>query len=272
MVPRNKNKIIEIRDRKLGDQWIGWEGRLRNDETNANTGKRIFLGTILLTILSSGFLGFFLWYMMAPRLTQFHSSLPMILGFLLLVFWGTVALWFFFMVLSILTEKDIFMRFGGREFPITFFIPTVLRFGSRLGISRDRMGNSFVKVSNTLIRTTAKTVKPERLLILLPRCLKRSIIEKITAFSKQWQIPVYTVPGGEKALQVVHQERPLAIIGVACERDLVSGLQEVIDRIPVIGIPNIRPEGPCKNTIIDIREFERAIQTFLGFEVHLVSS
>ncbi len=264
MIVNKKTRFIQIQDRKLGDEWIGWQGNLKDYERNAATGKRIFLGVLLLTIIFAGCIGFFFWYMMSPRLAQFHPFLPPIFGFFLLALWGIMALWFSVMVLSILTEKDFFMRLGGKEFSITFLVPIVLRFGLRLGISRDRMGNSFVKVSNTLIRTKAKKVKPDKLLILLPRCLKKSIIDKITTFSRELHIPVYVVPGGEKARKAVSEVKPMAIIGVACERDLLSGIQDVITKIPVIGIPNMRPEDPCKNTIIDIDEFERAVQTFLG--------
>jgi hypothetical protein len=57
--------------------------------------------------------------------------------------------------------------------------------------------------------------------------------------------------------------RPQAIIAVACERDLVSGLQDVAPKIPVFAIPNKRPEGPCKNTFINIEELEASIKDFL---------
>ena len=269
MVALKKSRIIQIQDRKLGDEWIDWKGNLEKFEKNTNPGKRIFLGVLFATILITGLFGFFLWYMMVPRLTQFDPLLPTIIGFVFLFFWGILALWFFIMVLSILTEKDLFFRLGGKEFSVTFLVPIVLRFGLQLGISRDRMGNSFVKVSNSLLRTTVKKIKPDNLLILLPRCLQKSIIKKITQFSQYWNIPVYTVPGGEKARQLVYKLKPMAIIGVACERDLLNGMQEILNKIPVIGIPNLRPEGPCKNTTIDLKEFERAVQTFLGVDVHL---
>ena len=267
MKKRKIKSIIQIKDRKLGDEWIDWKGNIQQNEKNANTGKRIFLGVLLITIVLLGSFGFFIWYMITPRLAQYHANLPLILGIFLLLLWGLTALWFFLMVLSILTEKHIFMQLGRKEFSLTFLVPIALRFGARLGISRDRMGNSFVKVSNILIRTSARQVKPEKLLVLLPRCLKKSLIDKITKFSKEFNIPIYTVSGGEKARQVVYQTKPKAVIGIACERDLLSGIQEIMSKIPVIGIPNLRPEGPCKNTIIDLGEFEKAVQTFLGPDV-----
>lgn len=271
MAGSNKS-FFKIKDRKLGDEWLDWHGDVDSYEKDAIAGKRIFVGISLIIIIVLGVLGFGFWYMMTPRLAQFHPLLPAAFGLILIFFWSIAVLWFFLMVLSIWTEKDFLLRLGGKEFSLTFLVPVALKFGIKLGISRDRMSHSFVKVSNTLIRTRARRVTPEKLLILLPRCLQKSIREQITSFSRYMRIPVYTVPGGEKARELIHRIKPSAIIGVACERDLLSGIQDVIRYIPVIGIPNVRPEGPCKNTIIDLGEFEKAIQTFLGTDVHLLSA
>ena len=65
--------------------------------------------------------------------------------------------------------------------------------------------------------------------------------------------------GGTLARQLVAKARPKAIIAVACERDLTSGIQDVFP-IPVIGIFNERPFGPCFNTRVDIDRVEEAIQ------------
>ena len=45
------------------------------------------------------------------------------------------------------------------------------------------------------------------------------------------------------ARQMVKEIRPKAIIAVACERDLTSGIQDVFP-LPVIGVLNERPFGP----------------------------
>jgi len=264
MKKESRERFIKIQDRKLGDEWVGWQSNGDKTRINADARKRIFLGILLSTIIVLGGATFFLWYMISPRLIQFHHLLPTLVGITLMFFWGILSLWFLLMILALMTGKDIFMRLGGKEFSLTFLVPIALRFGMKLGISKDIIGNSFVKVSNLLIKTTAKRINPEKLLILLPRCLKKSLIQRITSFSKKWHIPVYTVAGGEKARELVLRLQPKAIIGIACERDLISGIQEVIARIPVIGVPNIRPDGPCKNTEIDLSEFEKAVQTFLG--------
>jgi len=260
----NKQPIFQIKDRKLGDEWAGWHGNLRDEEKNANTGKRTFLALLFLTIFVIGGLAFFVWYMISPRLAQFHPSLPVIIAIVMMIFWSAMTLWFFLIVLSIMTAKDFSLRLGKMEISLTRIVPLVLKLGNELGVSMDRMANSFVKVRNALLRTNVRHVHPDQLLILLPRCLQVPLQKQIREYADKKGIHIATVPGGEKARQLVMELKPLAVIGVACERDLLSGIQDVSEKIQVIGIPNIRPEGPCKNTLIDLNEFENAVHTFLG--------
>jgi uncharacterized protein len=48
---------------------------------------------------------------------------------------------------------------------------------------------------------------------------------------------------------------------VACERDLSSGLVDTYT-LPVLGIPNERPFGPCFNTRVDLEKVKEAIAFF----------
>jgi hypothetical protein len=73
---------------------------------------------------------------------------------------------------------------------------------------------------------------------------------------------VATAGGGEEARKAIRKEKPDFIIALACERDLASGIRDVALRVPVIGIPNKRPEGPCKNTLVDLKEFKEALEFF----------
>ncbi len=77
-------------------------------------------------------------------------------------------------------------------------------------------------------------------------------------------VKVYTVTGGGQARKVIRAQRPTAVIGVACERDLMSGIQDVAPKLPTLGVTNKRPNGPCKNTLIDIGELKKAITTLTG--------
>ncbi len=72
---------------------------------------------------------------------------------------------------------------------------------------------------------------------------------------------VFTAAGGEEARVAIRQYRPTTILAIACERDLMGGIKDVADKIPVIAVPNKRPEGPCKNTDFALNELDEALET-----------
>jgi hypothetical protein len=75
-------------------------------------------------------------------------------------------------------------------------------------------------------------------------------------------VVLQTAPGGNVARKIIRKTKPRAIVAVACERDLVSGIQDVAPKIPVLGICNSRPAGPCKDTVVDLDEFRDALDMF----------
>jgi hypothetical protein len=131
------------------------------------------------------------------------------------------------------------------------------------------MGNSLIKVSNIIVHAKSKSrpkdgkVDPNRLLVLLPRCLSKENRKTIMEIVEKNKLISFTVAGGSAARLRIKEMKPQAIVAVACERDLVIGLQDVAPKIPVLAIPNKRPEGPCKNTYIDIETLETSIKDFL---------
>ena len=50
---------------------------------------------------------------------------------------------------------------------------------------------------------------------------------------------------------------------MACERDLTSGIQDCYP-LPVFGILNERPNGPCLDTFVPLDKVEEAIRLFLN--------
>lgn len=265
---KSNNNVL---DRQLGDEWIHWRGKLNESEKDADSGKRIFLGILLLSIFLIGGLAFLIWYLVAPRLVQFHPLFPKIIAYILILGWSIITFLFLLMIFSIIFSRDLFLHFFGKKLSLASTVPMVQKLGKRFGISRDRIGNSFVKVSNALIQLSTTRIKPEDLIILLPRCLEKSILKRIRTFTDHFNLMTYIVPGGEMARKLILEKKPKAVIGIACERDLVCGIRDLDKKIKVIGIPNKRPDGPCKNTIIYLYDFEKAIQTFLGPEYCLSS-
>jgi hypothetical protein len=65
---------------------------------------------------------------------------------------------------------------------------------------------------------------------------------------------------------MIARVRPRAVVAIACERDLVSGVHDVAPRLPVLGTTLGLPDGPCKNTTVDLNSLEDRIRTFLGID------
>jgi hypothetical protein len=55
--------------------------------------------------------------------------------------------------------------------------------------------------------------------------------------------------------------KPEAVIAIACENDLSSGIADTYP-LPILGIPNERPFGPCLNTSVNLDKVKEAIEFF----------
>ncbi len=260
--------MAKIKDRKLGDEWEQWDGNLIHTELDVEAGKRLFLGFTVLGIVLLTFGLLFIWYLIKPRVIQLSPVATDILQKALLIVIGLLFFIFVQTILSIITRHNFILRLGKIKFSISFLTPFILSLGKNFGVSYDRMGNSFIKVSNSLIRTTHWKMSRSKIVILLPRCLRRPIQKQIIDLAEKYHCLIFTVPGGTLARKIIKEQKPEAVIGVACERDLLSGIKDVRN-IPVIGITNQRPEGPCKNTTVDSQKIEEAIRFFLGLDVDI---
>ena len=67
--------------------------------------------------------------------------------------------------------------------------------------------------------------------------------------------------GGGEA--VPGERRPRAVVAVACERDMVSGLHDVAGKIPVLGLTMTLPSGPCKDASLDLEQLERWVRAYV---------
>jgi hypothetical protein len=84
-------------------------------------------------------------------------------------------------------------------------------------------------------------------------------IKDLVALAQKYNVHLSVATGGTLARRRVAESRPEAIIAVACERDLTSGIQDAYP-LPVIGILNERPFGPCYNTSVDISKVAEALE------------
>ena len=69
------------------------------------------------------------------------------------------------------------------------------------------------------------------------------------------------VGGGRQALAQTRRPEIKAVVAVACDRELVQGIWAAFPK-PVLAIPNLTPEGPCKTTLADPKAVVAAIESF----------
>ncbi len=247
------------KDRKLGDEWHDWKGDSSDGDINEKLSTFLFLASgVLVIFIVLLFLG---WFMVKPRFQMINPDLASGAG------WAIAGIAACLVVVAILeavmlrTFKKSLLPYGWIERIVVSLLPKTIWLGKKFGISRDRIGNSFIKMHNAVTMSFVGTLKAGRILILLPRCLKREAREQLMNRLKGRDYKVFTAAGGEEAREAIRQYRPTTILAIACERDLMGGIKDVADKIPVIAVPNKRPEGPCKNTDFALNELDEALET-----------
>jgi hypothetical protein len=136
----------------------------------------------------------------------------------------------------------------------------------------------YIEFNNMHVNAIKAKVKCSDILIVLPHCLQdkdcrhkitnninnctkcgRCEIPRVIDLANKWNLEAVVVSGGTSARDKIKKRRPRAVVAVACERDLASGIKDV-SVIPVLGILNQRPNGPCVNTKVRVEEIEQAIE------------
>jgi hypothetical protein len=242
--------------------------------------KRLYLGLLCVTLLllagSLAYIWLTLFRQGSSILRYFSAAAVMVVLVVLLV----IGLGFFGIVISLLSDRNFRILEKPMHFTVAVLYPLVIRLGRMFKIAQDRIQRSFVEVNNQLVRARKTTVVDGRLLLLLPHCLQgKDCTRRITAnpdscshcgecsvsdllrLGDRHGIPLRIATGGTLARQAVQETRPQAIVAVACERDLTSGILDAIP-LPVLGVTNERPFGPCHNTSVNLEAVEKAILFF----------
>lgn len=249
-------------DRNLGDAWSGWTGSPDADANSpdARSPKRLFLVSALFLLIFAGLAFLAGFYFLSPRLRSWGTTWVTVFACVLAAAWGTGALLYAVLVATLCVKPGSrIRRLFPRNLPRLFFRPCLRFFARLIGGNADRLAHSYIRVHNAWEERTSPPVTADRILVLLPRCLSRPQMDQMKAQCRTAGVAAVVVSGGEAARAAVRETRPASVIGVACERDLLSGIHDLHPRISVIGIPNVRPEGPCRNTQADAGELGRVL-------------
>jgi len=256
--------------------------RIDRDTAKAHPGrKRIFIGLLGGTsLLIIGAL-VVLWIIPYVGLTSIHPWAPWVLGAVIAAAIGTVTWFSLALFLNILFGKPVLFSKKTRGIAIKIFLPLMTGVGRLLGISQESVRASFIQVNNEIVQAEGRSYTPDEVLLLMPHCLQNSQcryrltyniencrrcgeceIASLLAFSESYGVKLAIATGGTIARRIVVQNRPKLIIAVACERDLSSGVQDTYP-LPVFGILNERPFGPCLDTTVALNQVQWAIELFL---------
>jgi hypothetical protein len=243
--------------------------------------KRLFIGLIMGTNGMAIFFLFLVWALSTFDLAHIHPLGPILLGLVIGCIIVLVGLASLSLILSIRFGKTLPFFSRMRGLTVKLFLPFMILFGQAIGISKNKVRSSFVEVNNELVLKTAGRYKPEEMLLLMPHCLQRSTckrrltysiynckrcgkcpISDLIALSERYSVHLAIATGGTIARRIVIQRMPKMIVAVACERDMASGIQDTYP-LPVYGVLNTRPHGPCFDTQVSMENVERAIRRFM---------
>ena len=169
-----------------------------------------------------------------------------------------------------LTGKTLFLLY-----------PLVVHCGRLMHVAQENIQHSFIAVNNRLLANRPLQTAAKNILLLLPHCLQheccdykitrdphncrrcgRCQMPEILDLAAHKRIRLEVVTGGTLARQAVQKYRPQAVVAVACERDLSSGILDSFP-LPVYGVVNERPQGPCSNTRVDMALLEETLNSLI---------
>lgn len=240
--------------------------------------KRLFIFLLGLSSLVIIFLLALIWYVSFYGMGRFSDLAGMIFSLAVSFFGLFLGVSTLIIVLTMISGKQTRLARRMRGLVTRSLFPVVLKVAKILKIDRDRIIRSFVAVNNELVMESLLGKKVTNPLVLLPHCIQLEDCElKITRdirvckkcgkcdikglanIAEKYNLTMSVATGGTIARRIVKETKPDIIIAVACERDLLSGIQDTYP-LPVIGILNERPFGDCINTKVNVDTIEELIE------------
>ncbi len=250
---------------------------------NSRTERFLFLLIVFITtLIISGLLGS-VYIIASTGINNFPVPVRWVFVGILIITGGAIMAILSALAIVIVAGKDLPIPCVTklRNIAIKYFLPVFIAVGKILGISREEVQHAFVAVNNQLVLSYCRDGHhPKRILLLMPHCLQNSecpvkityrvqnckrcgkcVIKDLLELSEKYNTYLSVATGGTIARRIVIETKPDLIIAVACERDLTSGIQDTTP-LPVYGIFNKRPHGPCFNTQVDIEAIEKILKEF----------
>ncbi len=243
--------------------------------------KRIFVGLIIVASIVLCLALLLLCFVPWVGLDTIHPAIKWVWGILILTMIGSIAWATLGLLVNITTGRSFLFTRRVRGVTIQLFLPLITVLGRLFGISKRTVRSSFINVNNQMVLAEAGRFAPKQILLLMPHCLQNSEckyrlthdvnnckrcgkcpLAGLLALHDYYGVHLAIATGGTIARRIVVQKKPNMIIAVACERDLAAGIQDTYP-LPVFGILNERPNGPCLDTNVQLELVEQALLRFL---------
>ncbi|HUR96200.1 MAG TPA: DUF116 domain-containing protein [Gemmatimonadales bacterium] len=260
--PRAQLIHIDV-DRRLGHEWDEWDGKPLPNRGNYDSSPILFFAWSALALVVGLGLTALCLYVFTPRLTDLHPSLPRLLWTALAVAGGVLWLWWGVLCVSYASGRALLPERLAERGPFLRLMRLTSRVADRFG-RRDWVENASVKVYNALALLRERKVGKGELLLLIPRCLSKDTLDGVLGIAGKYGVPVFVATRGQLARRVIRERRPRAVVAVACERDMVSGLHDVAGKIPVLGLTMTLPSGPCKDAMLNLGQLEDWVRAYVA--------
>lgn len=165
-----------------------------------------------------------------------------------------------------------------RGITLKVFYPLLMLAGSFSKRKKESYQRLIIDLNNKLVKK--EKLKVRSVLLLLPHCLQvnecdvrltfniynckrcgKCEIKDLIEIADENHLNLFVATGGSLARRIVNEVKPEAVVAVACENDLSSGIADTYP-LPILGIPNERPFGPCYNTSVNLDKVKEAIEVF----------
>jgi hypothetical protein len=159
--------------------------------------------------------------------------------------------------------------------PFALFVTDILKH------DKDMIRSLFIDINNIFVQSGKIRKSPDKIMLLLPHCLQNSecthkvtgdiknckkcgrcTIGEILGLVEEKGVKAIIVTGGTAARNTIAREKPEIVLSVACERDLAIGISDV-SQIPVLGVLNQRPNGPCVNTTVNVEVLREKLDSMI---------
>jgi hypothetical protein len=249
-------------DRRLGHEWDEWDGAPLPGGGDYDSSPWLFFGWSALAIVIAGAGGALFLYLLGPRLSLIHPQIPPVLWRAGAGGIGLLLVWLLLLALAYATRRRLLPERLAERGPFLGLMRFTSRIATRFG-RRDWVENAAVKVYNTLALTRSRKVGKGELLLLIPRCLSKDTLDGVLGIAGKYGVPVFVATRGQLARRVIRERRPRAVVAVACERDMVSGLHDVAGKVPVLGLTMTLPSGPCKDARLNLAQLEEWVRAYV---------